>query len=67
MADWHALTKMLRAYYEAHMQEEAVIKAINMKFLQIFYLASYVEDDFYEAFQYRMDEMKQFLGTIGIV
>ena len=67
LVEWHALTKMLRAYYEEHMQEEAVIKAINMKFLQIFYLTSYEEEDFYEVFQMRMNEMKNFLNTLGII
>ena len=67
LVEWHALTKMLRAYYEEHMQEEAVIKAINMKFLQIFYLTPYEEEDFYEVFQMRMNEMKNFLNTLGII
>jgi len=67
LVEWHALTKMLRAYYEEHMQEEAVIKAINMKFLQIFYLTPYEEGDFYEVFQMRMNEMKNFLNTLGII
>lgn len=67
LVEWHALTKMLRAYYGEHIQEEAVIKAINMKFLQIFYLTPYEEEDFYEVFQMRMNEMKNFLNTLGII
>ena len=67
LVEWHALTKMLRAYYGEHVQEEAVIKAINMKFLQIFYLTPYEEEDFYEVFQMRMNEMKNFLNTLGII
>ncbi len=67
LVEWHALTKLLRAYYEEHVQEEAVIKAVNMKFLQIFYLNPYVEDDFYMEFQTRLDEMKKFLDALGII
>lgn len=67
LVEWHDLTKMLRGYYAEQTQEEAMIKAINMKFLQIFYLTPYVEEDFYEVFQKRMDEMKTFLNTLGIM
>lgn len=67
LIEWHGLTKILRAYYEEHMQDETVIKAANMKFLQIFYLSPYVEEDFYTAFQMRMNEMKNFLNTLGII
>ena len=38
LVEWHGLTKRLRAFYVECEQDEAVIKAINMKFLQIFYL-----------------------------
>lgn len=66
LVEWHSLTKMLRAYYEEHMEDEAVIKAVNMKFLQIFYLLPYEEDDFYIAFQNRMTQMNMLLETLGI-
>ena len=66
LVEWHALTKRLRACYDVHAQDEAVIKAVNMKFLQIFYLTSYEDDDFYPAFQARMEEMERFLHTLGI-
>ena len=65
LVEWHSLTKMLRAYYEEHAQEEAVIKAVNMKFLQIFYLMPY-GDDFYIEFENRMAQMRKFLETLGI-
>ena len=61
LVEWHDLTKMLRAYYEEHHEEDAVIKTINMKFLEIFYLTPYVEDDFYQEFYGRLDKMKRFL------
>lgn len=66
LVEWHGLTKNLRTFYTEHEQEEAVIKAINMKFLQMFYLTPYEEDDFYKMFYERLDEMKIFLHTIGI-
>ena len=66
LIEWHGLTKKLRVYYEEHMQEEAVIKAVNMKMLQLFYITPYVEEDFYLSFEKRMDEMKNFLYTLGI-
>jgi Fe-S-cluster containining protein len=67
LAEWHALTKMLRAYFSEYNENEAIIKAINMKFLQIFYLTPYVEEDFYMTFQMRMDEMNNYLNILGIV
>ena len=67
VVEWHGLTKMLRGYYADHVQEEAVIKAINMKFLQIFYLTPYEDADFYDIFAKRMEEMKAFLRVLGIV
>lgn len=67
LVEWHALTKMLRAYYAEHKEDEEIIKAVNMKFLQIFYLTSYVEDEFYAAFETRKSEMDQFLNVLGII
>lgn len=66
LVEWHGLTKMLRAYYGEHVEDDAVIKAVNMKFLQIFYLTPYDEEDFYHAFENRMKEMKGFLEALGI-
>ena len=50
LVEWHELTKRLRRIYAEHADEETAIKAINMKFLQIFYLTPYQGEDFYEAF-----------------
>lgn len=66
LVKWHRLTKMLRVYYGEHMEEEAVTKAVNMKFLQIFYLTAYEEDDFYADFAGRYEQMQQFLEALGI-
>lgn len=66
LVEWHSLTKKLRGFYAEHMEDEAVIKAVNMKFLQIFYLTPYTEEDFYQAFENRIIEMKQFLESLGI-
>lgn len=66
LVKWHSLTKLLRGYYVEHMEEEAVIKAVNMKFLQIFYLTPYVTEDFYQEFEQRMEKMKELLETLGI-
>ena len=66
LIEWHELTKMLRAYYAKHREEEAVIKAVNIKFLQTFYLNPYGEEEFYSAFENRMVEMRAFLETLGI-
>lgn len=66
LVEWHGLTKKLRGYYSGHLEDETVIKVINMKFLQVFYLTPYESEDFYVDFENRMSEMKNFLETIGI-
>ena len=66
LVEWHGLTKSLRAFYAEHEQDEAVMKTINMKFLQIFYLIPYEGDDFYLEYGQRFEEMKAFLCTLGI-
>lgn len=66
VVEWHGLTKMLRGIYAEYAQEEAVIKAINMKFLQTFYLMPYQTEDFYETFEERRKEMRNFLASLGI-
>ena len=66
LVEWHGLTKSLRAFYVEQEQGEAVIKAINMKFLQIFYLNPYGGDDFYAEFEMRMNEMQNFLKALGL-
>lgn len=63
---WHSLTKGLRAFYGENVEDEAVIKAINMQFLQIFYLTPYENKDFYEQFEKRMDKMNLFLQALNI-
>lgn len=67
LVKWHGLTKGLRAFYGDHVQEEAVMKAINMQFLQIFYLTPYDEKDFYEQFEERFGHMHSFLLQLGVV
>lgn len=66
LVQWHVLTKGLRAFYEANADNDAVIKAVNMQFLQIFYLAPYAEMDFYIQFSERKDKMYAFLESLGI-
>ena len=66
LVQWHGLTRLLRASYTDHAEEEAVIKAINMKFLQTFYLTPYDTEDFYEAFHLRFTGMDEFLRKLGI-
>lgn len=67
LVEWHMLTKRLRAFYAEHTEEEAVIKAVNMKFLQIFYLTAYETEDFYQEFDCRMKSMKDYLLEISVV
>lgn len=66
LIEWHTLTKGLRAFYAVHMEEEAMIKAINMKFLQIFYLTPYDTEDFYPEFDSRVETMKNLLESMKI-
>jgi hypothetical protein len=66
LVEWHSFTKCLRVFYMEHMEEEAVIKAINMKCLQIFYLTAYETEDFYLEFEERKNEMQKFLNSLGI-
>lgn len=63
---WHRLTKGLRGFYGENPENEAVIKAVNMQFLQIFYLTPYDNEGFYEQFEERMSRMNQFLQTLNI-
>lgn len=66
LVEWHGLTKKLREFYAEHLQEENVIKAINMKCLQAFYLTPY-GDDFYQEFDERIKEMKDFCISLEIM
>ncbi|MBR3810745.1 MAG: YkgJ family cysteine cluster protein [Agathobacter sp.] len=66
LVEWHRLTKYLRAFYGEHVEEEAVIKAINIQFLQIFYLTPYDSDDFYEDFHSRRKKMQAVLEAMGV-
>ena len=65
VVEWHELTKLLRLFFAEHVEEEDVIKAINMKCLQTFYLMPY-GDDFYQEFEERMKSMKGILVSLGI-
>jgi hypothetical protein len=65
LVKWHRLTKNLRAFYGEH-ADEAVIKAINIQFLQIFYFTPYDLGDFYEDFHSRMKKMLDMLETMGV-
>ena len=64
---WHSLTKGLRLFYEDNQESEAVIKAVNMQFLQIFYLTPYGEDSFYPQFEERIEKMNAFLSQLQIL
>lgn len=66
LAVWHGLTKGLRAFYADNADNDAVIKAVNMKFLQMFYLTPYEDSDFYLQFHARMESMNVFLKQMGI-
>lgn len=66
LVEWHGLTKKLRRFYEEHSQEDAVMKAINMKCLQVFYLTPYGTEDFYAEFAERKEEVEAFLSSIGV-
>jgi len=61
LVEWHGLTKRLRALYAENMEDEAVIKAINMNFLQMFYLTPYESEDFYGEFENRKEEIEKLL------
>lgn len=67
LVKWHGLTKALRAFYVDAPENEAVMKAVNMQFLQIFYLTPYDEKDFYPQFEERMQKMQEYLKVLGIV
>ena len=65
LVEWHGLTKKLRGFYAEHSQDDAIMKAINMKCLQAFYLTPY-RDDFYQEFGERKEEIEKFLSSIGV-
>ncbi len=64
---WHALTKGLRTFYSENPENDAVTKAVNMQFLQIFYLTPYSDEDFYPQLTERMEKMNAFLQQLGIL
>ncbi len=66
LVKWHGLTKALREFYADNQGEDAIIKAINMKFLQIFYLTPYEQTDFYGQFEERFLQMMEFLKILGV-
>lgn len=66
LTDWHALTKQLRTLFADGRADETVIKAINLYFLQTFYMDAYSEKDFYPQFELRMQKMKDYLQKLGI-
>jgi hypothetical protein len=53
--------------YEDNQENDAVIRAINMQFLQIFYLTPYEEEGFYSQFEERMEKMNGLLKQLGVV
>lgn len=63
---WHSLTKGLRNFYSENPENDAVAKAVNMQFLQIFYLTPYGDEDFYTQFKCRIESMTLFLETVNI-
>ena len=67
LVKWHSLTKGLRLFYEEHQENDAVIRAINMQFLQIFYLTPYEEEGFYPQFEERMEKMNELLKQLGVM
>lgn len=66
LVEWHSLTKRLRAYFADHIEDEAVNKTINMKFLQCFYMTAYEGEDFYMEFDVRLGDFEAFLQSLGI-
>lgn len=66
LVEWHALTKGLRTFYASNTDNDAVVKAVNMQFLQIFYLTPYVKEDFYVQFSERKEKMYTFLQSLGV-
>ena len=65
LVEWHTFTKALRGYFKEHGEDDTANKAINMKFLQLFYLTVYEDTDFYVEFYQRLTEMKKFLYDLG--
>ena len=53
---WHNLTKGLRSYLMEIAQDEAVTKALNLKFLGIFYMTPFQGEDFYLEFKVRLEK-----------
>lgn len=66
LVEWHTLTKSLRKFYAEHEGEEEGIRAINLNFLQIFYMTSYESADFFGEFYERLENMKAFCRSLNI-
>lgn len=64
LVEWHELTKGLRAYFTEHPEDEAVNKAMNMRFLQVFYMTAYESEDFFEEFSQRLKSMQEFYSNL---
>jgi len=66
LVKWHTLTKGLRQFYLEYSENESIIKALNMQFLQMFYLTAYEKEDFYSQFYQRMEKLNAYIESLGI-
>lgn len=63
---WHSFTKGLRTFYSENLENDAIAKAVNMQFLQIFYITPYESENFYAQFDSRIESMNGFLKALNI-
>lgn len=63
LVTWHNFVKRMRTVLEDHGDDEAYTKMLTVKFLEIFYLKPYENEDFYGEFQQRLEIAKVLVGA----
>lgn len=62
LVTWHSFVKGMRVVLEQHAEDEAYVRMLTMKFLEIFYIKPYETEDFYSEFQSRLETAKVLTG-----
>lgn len=62
LVTWHNFVKGMRVVLEEHAEDEAYVRMLTMKFLEIFYIKPYETEDFYGEFQTRLETAKVLTG-----
>lgn len=62
LVTWHNFTKQLSQILQDHGEDESYTRLLNVKFVELFFIKSYVTDDFYSEFYDRLETAKSLFG-----